>query len=133
MVVSPAVTVQSIYLWFYAAINLGSCGAISASFIARDHGYWVAFLVPTLIFVLVPIVLLVGKNNYVRTPPRGSILLETLRVIAMALEPKWSMNPLTTIRGCRAPGFWDISKPCKRICLNLSLYLLPSIFYSPLR
>ncbi len=133
MVVSPTVTVQSIYLWFYAAINLGSCGAISASFIARDHGYWVAFLVPTLIFVLVPIVLLLGKNNYVRTPPRGSILLETLRVIAMALEPKWSMNPLTTIRGCRAPDFWDISKPCKRIGTNILFDRLQSIPHSPLR
>ncbi|KAF8187138.1 peptide transporter PTR2B [Pholiota molesta] len=111
VVVSPAVTVQSIYLYFYAAINLGSCGAISASFLARDHGYWVAFLVPTLIFLLVPLVLLVGKNNYVKTPPRGSILLETLRVITLALEPKWSINPVTTIRGCRAKDFWDPAKP----------------------
>jgi len=73
---SPAVTYQSIYLWFYAAINFGSCGAISASFLARDHGYWAAFLVPTAIFVLVPIVMVLGKNVYIKTPPRGSILLE---------------------------------------------------------
>lgn len=33
---SPAITIQSIYLFFYAAINFGSCGAISAAFIARD-------------------------------------------------------------------------------------------------
>jgi POT family proton-dependent oligopeptide transporter len=64
------------YLWFYAAINFGSCGAISASFLARDNGYWVAFLVPTCIFVMVPLVLIAGKKNYVVTPPRGSILLE---------------------------------------------------------
>lgn len=112
VVVSPAVTVQSIYLWFYAGVNLGSCGAISASFLARDQGYWIAFLVPTCIFMMVPLVLLAGKNNYVRTPPRGSILLETMRVIAMSLEPKWSINPVSTIRAMRAPGLWDIAKPC---------------------
>jgi proton-dependent oligopeptide transporter, POT family len=76
VVVSPTVTIQRVYLWFYAAINFGSCGAISASFLARDHGYWVAWLVPTLIFCLVPLVLLAGKKIYVMTPPRGSVLLE---------------------------------------------------------
>ena len=73
---SPAVTIQSIYLWFYAAINVGACGAISASFLARDNGYWAAYLVPTCIFALVPGVLVLGRKNYVVTPPRGSVLLE---------------------------------------------------------
>lgn len=54
----PAVTVQTIYLWFYAAINFGSCGAISAAFIARDHGYWQSYLVPTCIFAIVSPLLL---------------------------------------------------------------------------
>ncbi|KAF9445220.1 peptide transporter PTR2B [Macrolepiota fuliginosa MF-IS2] len=108
---SPAVTIQSIYLWFYAAINFGSCGAISASFLARDHGYWSAFIVPTGIFILVPFVLIFGRKHYVVTPPRGSILVETLRVISFALEPRWSLNLIRTIRNCRAPDFWDPAKP----------------------
>ncbi|KAF8869772.1 peptide/h+ symporter protein [Infundibulicybe gibba] len=90
---SPAVTIQGIYLWFYAAINFGSCGAISASFLARDHGYWTAFLVPTCIFMIVPLVLL------------------TLRVITLALGPVWSINPVATIRGIRGPDFWKPAKP----------------------
>jgi len=110
---SPAVTIQSIYLWFYAAINLGSCGAISASFLARDHGYWIAFLVPTLIFVLVPVVLFIGKKHYVKTPPRGSVVLEFLKVIAMSLAPIWSINPVRTFKGIRSASFWDPAKPCK--------------------
>ncbi|PPR08189.1 hypothetical protein CVT24_001572 [Panaeolus cyanescens] len=108
---SPAVTIQSIYLWFYAAINLGACGAISASFLARDNGFWVAWLVPTAIFVIVPAVLVVGRKHYIKTPPRGSILLETVRVITRALAPAWSANPVTTLRNIRAPGFWDPAKP----------------------
>ncbi|THH33120.1 hypothetical protein EUX98_g1079 [Antrodiella citrinella] len=111
---SPAITYQSIYLFFYAAINLGSCGAISAAFIARDHGYWVSFLVPTLIFCLVPVVLVVGKGQYVKTPPRGSVVLETIRVIGYALSPAWSLNPLQTIRNVRKPDFWDPAKPSSR-------------------
>jgi POT family proton-dependent oligopeptide transporter len=108
---SPAITIQHMYLWFYAAINFGSCGAISASFLARDNGYWAAFLVPTCIFVLVPFVLLAGKKYYVLTPPRGSVLIESVRVIGAALGPRWSWNPFVTIRAIKQPDFWDIAKP----------------------
>jgi len=81
VVVSPEITVQRLYLWFYAAINMGSCGAISASFLSRDKGFWVAYLVPTVLFILVPGVLWIGRNNYIKTPPRGSILLEVCILI----------------------------------------------------
>jgi POT family proton-dependent oligopeptide transporter len=111
VIVSPEVTIQSVYLWFYAAINLGSTGSISAAFLARDHGYWVAFLIPTLIFVLVPAVLVIGKKNYVVTAPRGSILLETFRVIGFALGPAWSWNPLRTFRNVKREEFWNPAKP----------------------
>ncbi|KAH6905979.1 peptide transporter PTR2B [Coprinopsis sp. MPI-PUGE-AT-0042] len=111
VIVSPDVTIQSIYLWFYAAINFGSCGAISASFLAKNHGYWAAYLVPTGIFCIVPFVLMAGKKRYVMTPPRGSILLETLRVIRLSLGPAWSFNPIRTYKNCKNPDFWDSAKP----------------------
>ncbi|KAH6913719.1 peptide transporter PTR2B, partial [Coprinopsis sp. MPI-PUGE-AT-0042] len=111
VIVSPDVTIQSIYLWFYAAINFGSCGAISAAFLAKDHGFWVAWLVPTGIFLLVPFVLMAGKKRYVMTPPRGSILLETLRCIRLSLGPAWSFNPIRTYKNCQKEEFWTPSKP----------------------
>ena len=76
VIVSPALTYQRIFMYFYAAVNLGATAAISASFLARDHGYWVAFLVPTIVLAIAPIVLLLGKGYYIKTPPRGSIILE---------------------------------------------------------
>lgn len=111
VIYTPALTIQTIYLYFYAAVNCGSAGAISASFLARDHGYWVAFLVPTAIFALVPLVMAAGKKTYVVTPPRGSILLETIRVMRMAMAPAWSINPRHTIRTIKGKGFWDVAKP----------------------
>ncbi|KAH6913725.1 peptide transporter PTR2B [Coprinopsis sp. MPI-PUGE-AT-0042] len=111
VIVSPDVTIQSIYLWFYAAINFGSCGAISASFLAKDHGFWAAYLVPTGIFCLVPFVLMAGKKQYVMTPPRGSILLETLRVVRLCLGPAWSFNPVRTYKNCKKQEFWNSAKP----------------------
>ncbi|KAJ3554308.1 hypothetical protein NM688_g3181 [Phlebia brevispora] len=107
----PEVTIQSIYLWFYAAINVGACGSISAAFIARDQGYWQSYLVPTCIFAIVPVVLAIGKNKYIKTPPRGSILLETLRVCKLALRPAFSWNPVRFVSNVRQPGFWGPARP----------------------
>jgi POT family proton-dependent oligopeptide transporter len=59
----------------------------------------------------VPGVLLIGRKYYVVTPPRGSILLETFRVIGMSLAPAWSINPVQTIRNIRKDDFWDPAKP----------------------
>lgn len=111
VVVSPEVTIQSVYLWFYAAINLGACGSISAAFLARNNGYWVAYLVPTAIFFLVPFVLVFGKKQYVVTVPRGSILIEVFRVIGMAMNPAWSMNPATIVKNIKKADFWEVAKP----------------------
>jgi proton-dependent oligopeptide transporter, POT family len=96
---------------FYLAINLGSCGAISASFLARDNGYWAAFLVPTCIFALVPLVMAIGKKYYVVTPPRGSVFLETLRVWGICMAPHWSLNVVGMVKSAKQPGFWDAAKP----------------------
>ncbi|KAF9552619.1 peptide transporter PTR2B [Agrocybe pediades] len=111
VIMSPEVTYQSIYLWFYAFVNFGSCGAISASFLARDNGFWVAYLVPTAIFIIAPAVLVLGRKQYVKTPPRGSIIIETVRVITMSLGRVWSFNPMKTYRAIQAPDFWDAAKP----------------------
>jgi POT family proton-dependent oligopeptide transporter len=145
--VSPSLTIESIYLCklfthpqkisltlarvdFYMAVNLGSTGAISASFLARDNGFWVAYLVPTCVFAAVPIVLfgcrsgrifaLLAVTNqawarkyYVVTPPRGSILLETFRVIGVCLVARWSWNPIATWRNITRSTFWDPAKPGK--------------------
>ncbi|KAH7098437.1 POT family-domain-containing protein [Auriculariales sp. MPI-PUGE-AT-0066] len=111
VIISPSVTYQRIYNWFYAAINWGATGAISASFLARDHGFWQAFLVPTCILGIVPIVLLAGRKSYIVTPPRGSIVLETLRVIRLCAGERWSWSPAKFYKNVQQPGFWDIAKP----------------------
>lgn len=109
---SPSVTIQSVYLWFYAAINIGSACSISGTFLARDQGYWAAFLVPTCVFILVPGVLIIGKKHYVITPPRGSILIEVGRVIKMATRGKWTFNLVKLYKTFHADDFWDTAKPC---------------------
>jgi POT family proton-dependent oligopeptide transporter len=100
-------------LWpdFYLVLNLGSAGAISASFLARDNGYWAAFLVPTCIFITVPVLLYLSRNSYVKTPPRGAILIETFRVLRICLKLRWTFNPIALYRELKTSDFWDAAKP----------------------
>ncbi|KAJ7495131.1 hypothetical protein FB451DRAFT_1477669 [Mycena latifolia] len=51
------------------------------------------------------------RNYYVVVPPRGSILLETSRVVGVCLAARCSWNPFATWRNIRRPGFWDPAKP----------------------
>lgn len=106
VIVSPALTYQRIYMYFYAAINVGSTAAISASFIARDHGYWVAFLVPTIVFAIVPLVLVFGKKLYVRTPPRGSVILEVRFSFTFQFILSDHSLPLPIVYPCLCDGRW---------------------------
>ena len=54
---------------------MGSAAVISVFFTVRNHGYWLAFLVPTM-SSLSPIILLVAKKYYIETPPYGFVILE---------------------------------------------------------
>ena len=112
---------------YYAAINFGAVGAISASFLARDNGYWAAYLLPTCIFLLVPGVLWFGRKNYIHTPPRGSVLVDCARVIKMASRGKWSLNPVRTYRNFKAADFWEPAKHCQSpSCVVVSSILIVS-------
>lgn len=56
----------------------------------KHHGFWVAYLLPTCVFLLCPIVLWLGRNRYVRTPPTGSVLGNSVRLVKFAGKGKWT-------------------------------------------
>ncbi|KAG8849940.1 hypothetical protein FRB91_009480 [Serendipita sp. 411] len=95
VIISPNVTLQSAYMYYYAAINFGALGAISASFLARDHGYWAAYLVPTCLFLIVPIVLAVGKKGYI--DGNLATVAAGMRLDGSPNDLIQNLNPLTLI------------------------------------
>ena len=78
-------------------------------------GFYLAYTLPTVVFLLCPIVLFFGRNRYIRSPPTGSVLASALRLFAFAARGKWSLNPVTTYRNFSAPGFWEKAKPSKQV------------------
>jgi len=112
VIVDPAVTTARMFLWFYVCINIGSLvGQIGMVFAEKYVGFWLSYLLPTVLFICCPVILAVCKKRYRLTPPTGSVLSKFFSMWTYAMKGKWSINPATTYRNFHAPDFWDKVKP----------------------
>lgn len=112
VIIDPALTTARIYVWYYAMINIGSlAGQLGMIYAEKDVGYWLAFLLPTLVFLLPIPVLWFGRNYYVSVPPQGSVLATAARAWARAIKGAWSWNPMQFARNCASSHYWDAAKP----------------------
>ncbi|KAM0747902.1 PTR2-domain-containing protein [Meredithblackwellia eburnea MCA 4105] len=103
----PAMTTARIFLYFYAAVNVGAlAGQISMVYAEKNVGFWLSYLIPTIVFLLCPIVLYIAKDRYVHTPPEGSVLGQAIRVIRYAGKGKWF-----NIKELRSDTFWERAMP----------------------
>ncbi|KAJ7676384.1 peptide transporter PTR2A [Mycena rosella] len=112
VIVDPALTVSRIYLYFYLMINVGSLlGQIGMTYSEKYVGFWLAYTLPTFVFLLCPIILIIGRKRYTRAPPTGSVLATFIRLFRFAARGRWDPNPLRTYQNLTAPDFWDAAKP----------------------
>jgi POT family proton-dependent oligopeptide transporter len=74
-------------------------------------GFYLAYTLPTVVFLLCPLVLWFGRNRYNRSPPTGSVLSTALRLWFRAARGRWSLNPIKTYRNMQADDFWENVKP----------------------
>jgi len=81
------------------------------SYSAYYVGFWLAFLLPTIVFLTCPFVLYFCRNKYVRTPPQGSVLGPAMRLWFAAQKGRWSINPMKTYRNFHDGTFWEKVKP----------------------
>lgn len=110
VIVDPAVTNTRIFLYYYMAINLGSLsGQISMVYVELYVGFWLAFLLPTAIFAICPIVLFLMKKKYTLSPPTGSVLGKFFKMFGMAMKGNWLkiFNPTSFKRSFT----WDSVRP----------------------
>jgi len=114
VIVDPAVTTSRIFLYFYLCINIGSLvGQIGMVYAEKYVGFWLAYMLPTVLFICAPVVLVLCKKKYVLTPPTGSVLAKFWKLWTYASKGKWSINPVRTYKNMSAPGFWENVKPSR--------------------
>ncbi len=114
VIVDPAITINRVYNWFYLFINIGALiGQISMVYAEEYVGYYLAFLLPTCMLCLCPLVLWWGRNRYDRRPPSGSVIPMALKTYGYANRGRWHINPYITWKRLTDGTFWESVKPSK--------------------
>lgn len=73
---------------FYLMINIGSLSSIATTELEKNVGFWAAYLLPLLIFIIGLGVLVAGKSKYKVRPPQGSIIPKAIKVCWIAAKNK---------------------------------------------
>lgn len=61
-------------------INIGGLFAIATSYAERLVGFWLAFLVPGILYALTPLALIAIYKRLYQAPPQGSVVMEAASV-----------------------------------------------------
>ncbi|AGO12847.1 AaceriAGL365Cp [[Ashbya] aceris (nom. inval.)] len=97
-------SLQRMSMTFYWCINVGSFVSLATGYSAQRVGYWLSFLIPLVLFLVMPVVLLTLKDVKV-TPPLGeSLFAECLKVIKVCFEGGW-------FKRYRNGTFWEYARP----------------------
>jgi POT family proton-dependent oligopeptide transporter len=112
VIVDPAVTASRVYHYFYLFINIGALiGQVGMVYAEKYVGFWLSYLLPTLLLCLCPLVMWYGRDKYVHYPPTGSVFGKAMRIFLLANKGRWSLNPVETSRRLYDGTFWEKVKP----------------------
>ena len=103
VIVDPETTISRIMLIFYACVNIGAFFALATTYVEKYRGFWLAFLLPGIVYFLLPILLWWMYKRTVKLPPRGSELTDFFKILGMAIK-KNKGNVF-------AKNFWDKARP----------------------
>ncbi|EHK97659.1 putative Peptide transporter PTR2 [Glarea lozoyensis 74030] len=104
VVIDPEATTERMMLWFYLLINIGGFMGVPTSYLAKYVGFWSSFLVPGIIYFMLPALLWWLHPRLVLHKPGGSDLGNVIKVVGMCLK----RNGFSKIG---RTGFWEAAKP----------------------
>jgi len=124
VILDSGVATQNIMLAFYWSINLGAFLKIGTTcklilrlvvlFIldiylthAEKHiGFWLAYLVPLIVYFIMPLFLVITYKPLVKLPPQGSVIYDAFKVGNVLLS-RGDIKKIS--RG--GDDFWSAAKP----------------------
>ncbi|KAM0252601.1 hypothetical protein ACHAQJ_007638 [Trichoderma viride] len=86
VIVDPEATIQSVMLIFYAMVNVGAFFAIATTYTEKYVGFWLSFLLPGIIYFLLPFLLLSVYRKLVIKRPQGSELTIFFKIVWAGLK-----------------------------------------------
>ncbi|KAM0470725.1 hypothetical protein ACHAPX_009783 [Trichoderma viride] len=109
----PEHSAERVMLWFYLLINIGGFMSTATSYSARYVGWWLAFLLPLILYLPLPLLLIWLKPRLVLHKPGGSDLPNVFRVIKHCLANGGIFR-------IGRKGWWDNARPSVRAEKGLS-------------
>ncbi|KAK1984206.1 POT family protein [Colletotrichum cereale] len=103
VIVDPETTISHIMLIFYAFINVGAFFSIAVVYIEKYHSFWLAYLVPGVVYFLLPVLLGVTYKRTVKIPPQGSDLNRFVKITTSGLKASKG--------NIFSKNFWENVKP----------------------
>lgn len=82
-------------------------------FAEKYVGFWLAYTLPTIMFLFCPMVLFYCKSKYRLTPPNGSVVGKAFKLVALGSKGRVSINPIRTFQNFKNGSFWEDVKPSK--------------------
>lgn len=135
-------TMQSLFNWFYWGINLGALSAILTTSIEKHHSFWLAYLIPLIVFIGTIFVLCIGRHKYIRGPPTGSLLIRAFHVIRSAFRLRWKLGRQERIKhfldyakdelDTKTDQFIDDLKQAIHVCRVFAFYPFYTVCYNQL-
>jgi proton-dependent oligopeptide transporter, POT family len=106
VIIDPVMTISRVYMRYYFLINVGALvGQISMVYAEKYVGFWLSYLLPTIMFFFCPIVMVFCRNRYAHRPPTGSVLSKAFALVAFASKQNNGVGKI------RQDEFWDKVKP----------------------
>ncbi|KAJ5782039.1 hypothetical protein N7457_003813 [Penicillium paradoxum] len=86
VIIDPALTIQRIYMIFYACINVGSLSLLATPYMELYLDFWPAYLLCFCMFIVGTMVIILGRKTYVVRPPQGSVITDAFRALWIMLK-----------------------------------------------
>ncbi|KXX73667.1 Peptide transporter PTR2 [Madurella mycetomatis] len=109
----PESTTERVMLWFYLMINIGGFMGVATSYSEKYVGWWLAFLIPLILYMPLPLLLWFLYKRVILHPPGGSDLPNVFRILGICFRRGG-------IKKIGRGGFWELAKPSDIAAAGLS-------------
>ncbi|KAK6462583.1 POT family-domain-containing protein [Scheffersomyces coipomensis] len=115
IIVDRQKSLERMTLIFYWAINVGAFFMLATSYIERRIGYWFAFFIPIVVYLILPGILIYLRPKLIFNQPHGSVLTNSWKVSVITFSSGW-------ISRWRQGTLWEYAKPSNMIARGREYY-----------
>lgn len=106
VIIDPEATTERVMLWFYLMVNIGGFMNVATSYSEKYVGWWLAFVLPLILYLPLPALLWFMQKRLKLLPPGGSDLTNVFRVLGICFKRGGFVKMFK-----RHGGFFEAAKP----------------------